>query len=360
MVSSTLKSIVAAALLAGLTQDASPPQVVYDRPFDAALRLQVVVSHAQQRPGYCCTTHVRVIFVDRADQLRSWELPPIDDNFEFTYRVERTTSDSVVFFKVDNSYGVQQGCVKLFVDPVARRLIKTVDYSPAKELEFTSDEDARRVLGVSAMGLATLRERGVIAGGAATPEQPDLDELRERVRQHRPPTSTYRELARARPKMVAPPYDDPGFWMIEEEIGTVQAEGDGIWFGKTFYNGEGATGVGDIGYLDANNRLRMLHLREAADWSIDSMLVEKDTIWAGLTARPEGADYSGGLLEYSRRTRRATVHTIPDVIGTIVRADDGLFVRTSYGVYVLRQGRLTRFRAEPSIDDGVIVVRDRL
>jgi hypothetical protein len=34
----------------------------------------------------------------------------------------------------------------------------------------------------------------------------------------------------------------------------VQPEGDKLWFGKTFYDGEGNSGVGGFGYFDTADR----------------------------------------------------------------------------------------------------------
>jgi hypothetical protein len=356
-----MKSLLTLTMAVAAALQSSSPQVIYDKPLDGSIGLRIIVSHANKDEQTCCTTHVQVQLTDRTQPQHTWDIATIDDEYEFTYAVERATRDSVVLLKTDSSYGFQQGCVKLFVDTAAKRLLKRVDYALDKQLQFASDTDAERTLGVSTASLIALKAGGLVAGSVAVPLAMSDDEpMRQRVAQHAPPSSAYRQFARSRPDKVRPPYDDPTYWSIEENVGAVQAERDVIWFGRTFYDGEGQTGVGDIGYLDGRNRIAMLDIRAAADWSIDTMLVERNTIWAGLTGHPEGADYGGGLLEYNRRTKRSTIHRMSGVVKRIVRTGEGLFVGTSHGVYVLRQARLTRFRAEPSLDDGVIVVVDRI
>jgi len=39
-----------------------------------------------------------------------------------------------------------------------------------------------------------------------------------------------------------------------------------------------------------------------ADWSTTAILVDEDAVWIGLADRLEGADRSGGLLRYDRKS----------------------------------------------------------
>jgi hypothetical protein len=71
--------------------------------------------------------------------------------------------------------------------------------------------------------------------------------------------------------------------LISEEIGPHQLEGDRLWFGKTFYNGEGRTGVGGFGFFDGATRsYRLYSPPEIHRWSVSAMRVEPDFVWLGL------------------------------------------------------------------------------
>ncbi len=82
------------------------------------------------------------------------------------------------------------------------------------------------------------------------------------------PQSTYDEFAAARPERVKNGYirDNTEF---DERIGPWQIEDGKLWFGKTFYDGEGMTGVGGFGYFDpADRKFHLFALPQIADWSI--------------------------------------------------------------------------------------------
>ena len=41
---------------------------------------------------------------------------------------------------------------------------------------------------------------------------------------------------------------------------------------------------------------------------------------------------------------------MPDIALTMIRQNNALFIGTSNGLYILRDGRFTRFRFEPNLD----------
>ena len=138
---------------------------------------------------------------------------------------------------------------------------------------------------------------------------------------------------------------------IDERIGAHQVLGDRMWFGKAFYDGEGTTGVGGIGYYDIRTKtFTMLSGPELANWSISALLVETNAVWAGLVRYPEGAELSGGLIRYDLPTGNVTRYSIPDITLTMLRQNDAVYIGTSNRLYILRNGRLTRFRFEPNLD----------
>ena len=79
---------------------------------------------------------------------------------------------------------------------------------------------------------------------------------------------------------------------------------------------------------------------------------------AARVVRPEGASYSGGVLEYTRRTQQVQLHPVADVVTNIARVEGALFLGTTHGVYVLRGHTRRRFRMEPDINGRMIVVAE--
>jgi hypothetical protein len=171
------------------------------------------------------------------------------------------------------------------------------------------------------------------------------------------PQSTYDQFAGARLQRVRDGYGRGS--TIDERVGGHQVVGERIWFGKAFYDGEGISGVGDLGYFDTrSSQFTMFSIKELADWSVSALLVEGDAVWAGLVKYGEGTGGSGGLIRYDVSTRNVSRYNIPDIVLTMIRQNDALFIGTSNGLYVLRNDRLTRFRFEPNLDGKFEPVRD--
>jgi hypothetical protein len=144
------------------------------------------------------------------------------------------------------------------------------------------------------------------------------------------PQSTPEEFARRRRERTRGGYT-PDVTQIQEQVGAHHVVGDGIWFGKAFYDGEGITGVGGIGYFDTRtSRFTMLSIPELADGSVSALLVD-DSVWAGLVRYPEGATQSGGLIRYSFSTRRVIKYEVSDIVLTMLRHNGALFIGTSNG-----------------------------
>ena len=323
------------------------PRQIYDKPISESLRLQVSVTDG--RP-----TLARVALVDRRDAARSWDVAAIIEESETAFAVDRADEHSVVLSRSDPDYGADRGRIKLFFNATTKRLLKRVDFDASHPIDFVDDADAGRTLGIDPAVVRLLRERGVLSPPPAGAEL----ELPARLVAHRLPQSTYRDFARARPGRVANGYT-PDITAIDERVGAFHREGDRFWVAKTFYDGEGETGVGAIGSLDAAGRYAFLRIPELFDWSVESLLIEPDAIWAARVTHPEGADRSGGLLRYDRKTRRIRLYEVPDVIHAIVRVAGAIFLGTNHGLYVINSNTRTRFRAEPDIDGQFIVVSEK-
>ncbi len=144
----------------------------------------------------------------------------------------------------------------------------------------------------------------------------------------------------------------PGWWPtevnIENHIGAFAREEDRLWFAGAFYDGEGHSGVGNLGWFDLPTRsYHIWYPPELAPWSATALLVEKESIWIGLAERPEGALRSGGILRYDRATGQFSRVDIPAVVQCIDRFGDALYVGTSGAIYVLRDGAVSVLSVEP-------------
>jgi peptidyl-prolyl cis-trans isomerase A (cyclophilin A) len=144
-------------------------------------------------------------------------------------------------------------------------------------------------------------------------------------------------------------------FQIAEGIGPRQERNGLLYFAKTFPDGEGTTGVGDIGMFDPQTRrYTFLQVPEMAPWSGASILVTDAAIWVGLKRRPEGAEYGGGLLRYDRASRQARVLAIPSIVTTLTEVAPGVTVAgtASAGAFVLEGDRVTQIQFVPQTGGG--------
>jgi hypothetical protein len=320
--------------------------VLFDRAIDAAYRLRVeselAVSAGVPR------IVIRATLMERQGT-RSWELLSFDDVANRVYQVERVTARVLVLSWVDEPYGSTDGHVKFFLDLDRKHVDKRIEYQQAAAVEFATDAESRSTLGVRPAELQQLRAAHVF--GIAKPEAatPPL------FAQFPLPQSSTRDVIEMRPHFRASGLTAADIG-VGETVGPFQSDRDGFWFGKSFYDAEGDTGIGAIGRLDGDGRYQFLRIAELRDWSVSAILVDGDIIWAGLTHHGEGHDYSGGLLRHDRRTGRTIVHAVPDIVHTIVRRNAATFVGTDRGVYVVRAGGTTRYRMEPDITGRLVAV----
>jgi hypothetical protein len=350
------------------------PSIVtlYDQPIDDQHRLRVVTDSSYRIPPIQVPQPIEafppldVLLVDRQDANRVWKLatmPAVREDASL-YAVVRADASSVVFSRKGN-YDIEVDSIKLFFDIQSKRERKRITFNPSAEVVFPSDAEAQRILNVSPAGLRLLRDQRVFRGTYDSPPNPAADRYELRLRlpepltKHPLPQTSLAEFARARPAQIRR-HPDQSAAAIQERIGAYQVVGDRIWVGKAFYDGEGLNGVGAIGYLDAGGTYTFLAIPELFDWSVLGFLIEDDTAWVGMVNYPEGATNSGGLLQYDLNMGRAQVHSIPDVIHSIVRVEGALFLGTTKGVYILRDGRITRHRAEPDINGRFIVISENL
>ena len=144
---------------------------------------------------------------------------------------------------------------------------------------------------------------------------------------------------------------------ISDEIGPFQVDGDILWFGKTFYNGEGTTGVGGFGYFDALSRsFKIYSPRLIWPWAASALLVEPRTVWLGLVHYGEGWTFSGGLLEWDRATATAQRIPLKASINQIMRWGNTLYLATGDGVETVRGSDVSRYIVEREQDGAFRVI----
>lgn len=158
--------------------------------------------------------------------------------------------------------------------------------------------------------------------------------------QYPPPQSTAAEWKRARPKEAS----RNSLGEIQEEIGPYAIEDNRVWFGKTFYDSEGVTGVGGFGYFDPSARqFKLYSPPEIRDWSVSAMLMEPDAIWLALFHRGEWGDSGGGLLRWDRASEAVQKYPLTPIVNAMVRHEGKLLLGTTDGVAIFEDDLFREF-----------------
>jgi hypothetical protein len=164
------------------------------------------------------------------------------------------------------------------------------------------------------------------------------------------PQSDAKTWREARPDDAATPIQfDPA--EKNEQIGPHQLEGGRLWFGKSFYNSEGLTGVGGFGYFDpVSASFRLFAPPEIYKWSTSAILVEPDAVWLALYRRGEYGNYPGGLLRWDRNTATAQHWDMPWIATSLARSGAGIYLGATDGIALLRDGRIVSYFVDRSAD----------
>ena len=203
--------------------------------------------------------------------------------------------------------------------------------------------------------------------GGTSHAQAVAERVGDETRLYELPKSTFEQFARLRPDMVRSGY---GPESISEKgwIGRYQIFENRFWFGKTFADIEGHTGIGGFGYFDPDERRFVLFFPpEIAGSSVSALLVEDEEIWIGLVSHGF-QDYSDGLLRYARKSKDVKRFIVGEnrchggrycsheVITQIKRWKDSLYLATTNGLFVLQENYLTRYDFEPNLEGGTAIV----
>ena len=161
---------------------------------------------------------------------------------------------------------------------------------------------------------------------------------------------------RARPD-DAKSYLHPDQAEMNEQIGPHQVEGGRLWFGKTFYNGEGATGLGGFGYFDtATASYHLFAPPEIYPWSVSAILVEPECIWLALYRRGEYGNYPGGLLRWDRKTATVRQFKVKAVVTGMVDAGGTLYLGATDGIVTVKGDQVTSYFVDARADGSYQVV----
>ena len=254
-------------------------------------------------------------------------------------RVERATHTDVVIACHPEKGG--PGPHRKFVyDIRAKALVKRVDYS-------SSPVERRVTLQYQPGQEPPFR---LLAGRVETP-LPKQTPLKQ---------STYEEFALARPEEAANGLPKKVAEM-NEKIGPTQIVAGTRWFGKTFYDSEGMTGVGGFGYFDPATKAPVLYSpREIRDWSVKALLVEPDAVWLGIAKRGEWGDFGGGILRFDRSTQQVTKIALREIVHKIARSGPTLVLDTEFGAALFDGSKLIRRFFVDETTDGRLRVAEAI
>jgi hypothetical protein len=257
-----------------------------------------------------------------------------------------------IFSKTADASNPAGGAV--FVGSDRQRLI-AVEYNPDQEPPF-------RVMGNTAAAQRWIRRVRTSTGTVGMPPHEVLhiyiesDEVPLPASLSPLPRSTYDDFAAARPQRVKDGYRR-GVAVLEESIGPWQREDGRIWFGKTFYDAEGNSGVGGFGYFDEKKKkLELFSPPEIADWSVSALAVTPDAVWMALVNNGEYGEWSGGLLRYDRHTGAFRQLPLPDVIFRLTCSNGRILAATDFGFAVVEGDQITRFFVDQTTDGRLRVV----
>jgi hypothetical protein len=161
------------------------------------------------------------------------------------------------------------------------------------------------------------------------------------------PQSTAGKYIQLRPEDLRINPFTPDHYERQEVIGPYQIEGGRIWFGNSYYDGEGMRGVGTFGYFDTSTRRYTLFSPpEVARYEISAILVEPDRVWIALDRFGEDISRSpGGLVRWNRITHEIQKYSLEFGVDSIRVEGNSLRLKTRDGYALFRDGELRRYLA---------------
>jgi len=118
---------------------------------------------------------------------------------------------------------------------------------------------------------------------------------------------------------------------INGEMVSFQEQDGRIWFCTDAYGGEGACGMGGLGYYDMKEKEYEMYYSSLTSIGCSALLAEKCKIWIGLQGNPN----SEGLAAFDTSSKNITVYDVPAVINTIRKVGDSMIMGTKNGIFEL-------------------------
>lgn len=134
-------------------------------------------------------------------------------------------------------------------------------------------------------------------------------------------------------------------YALEAEIGAFDVHDGQIWFGISYYDGEGISGVGGWGRFDPRERRYEIEWgTPVADASVTALLHEGDVLWFGLARRHEWSLTGAGVARLHLTTGTTTRFEVPGVPEVLCRVAGTLWLGTREGLFRLRGRTVERIR----------------
>jgi hypothetical protein len=298
------------------------------------------------------------VFAHRGDGIVQISMQP-NSEFPTEVWIDRQTPDSITFGLADPVDGILSDNLKIFFDPKNYLPIRIMHFAPVRVRTIRLVNGMVTLAGDDGKEDFTAQERNGawhVTVSARMPRPPVKAPLVDSPAPVPPmPMSTIAQFEEARPARNRHiPLEAPR--EVAEKVGPYQRVDKKIWVGKTFFDFGELVGLGDIGYYDETTQNWMfLHIPEMVDWSTSALLVEPDTIWAGLVRNGEGVQEPGGLLRYNLTTHEANRIDLADVIGKIIRLRTQIYCGTSRGFAIVEQDHVRSFEFVPQLDGTYVI-----
>lgn len=121
---------------------------------------------------------------------------------------------------------------------------------------------------------------------------------------------------------------------INGEMASFQELDGRIWFCTNAYGGEGACGMGALGYYDMKEKKFEIYYSSLTSIGCSTLMAEKGKIWIGL----QGSPISKGLAAFDTSSKNIAVYDVPEVINTIRKVGDSMIMGTENGIFELSGG----------------------
>jgi hypothetical protein len=144
-----------------------------------------------------------------------------------------------------------------------------------------------------------------------------------------------------------------------DRIGPWVIDGDRLWFGRSFYSGEGNTGTGGFGYFDAvSRRFHLFSPAEIRPFSATAILVQPDAVWLALAVHGEYVSHGEGIARYDRGTNALTRLNIGSSLGhRFVAVGDQILLALDNGLIVIGDGTVKGYIVDKTSDGRLRVAQ---